>query len=63
MTGLARSALLSYFDEMGDGHIEFLCMSGELVNEHRHQIRCAFRRDLILNGLQRLDAEAEPSDP
>jgi hypothetical protein len=35
MTGLARSALLSYFDEMGDGHIEFLCMSAELVNEHR----------------------------
>ena len=63
MTGLARSALLRYFDEMGDGHIEFLCMSAELVNEHRHQIRCVFRRDLIVNGLQRLDAEDEPSDP
>jgi hypothetical protein len=54
---------LRYFDEMGDGHIEFLCMSAEPVNEHRHQIRCVFRRDLILNGLQRLDAEEEPSDP
>jgi hypothetical protein len=63
MTGWARSALLRYFDEMGDGHIEFLCMSAEPVNEHRHQIRCVFRRDLILNGLQRLDAEEEPSDP